>query len=48
MVMSELNTNLTAEEREKGVVSKAIRNHVYTVENYGYNDYRVIGKKRID
>lgn len=47
-VMSELNTNLTKEQRKKKIITKAIGNHVYTVENNGFDDYRIIGKKQID
>lgn len=47
-VMSELNTHLTKEQRQKKIITKAIGNHVYTVENNGFDDYRIIGKKQID
>lgn len=48
MVMHELNTHLTPEEREQNVIIRPIRNHVYTVENNGFNNYRVIGRVKID
>lgn len=47
-VMSELNTHLSDEERNHFIVSKAIGNHVYVIENYGFDDYRIIGKYPID
>lgn len=47
-VMSELNTNLSKEQRRQSVVSKAIGNYVYIVENNGFNNYRIIGKYFID
>lgn len=46
-VMSEISTYLTAEQKANEVFSKAIGNYVYTVENNGFGDYRIIGKKRI-
>ena len=47
-VMSEINTHLSDEQRELPIVSKAIGNHIYTFENYGFNDYRIIGKVPIE
>lgn len=47
-VMSELATHMTAEQRNKKVVKKAIGQYIYTVENNGFGDYRIIGKKPID
>lgn len=47
-VMSELNTNMSARDRQKPIVSKAIGNYIYTIENHGFDDYRVIGKVPID
>lgn len=47
-VMSELATHLTAAERKQKVVTKAIGNYIYTIENNGFGDYRIIGKKAID
>ena len=47
-VMSELATHMTAEQREQKVVHKAIGAYIYTVENNGFGNYRVIGKKPID
>jgi SPP1 gp7 family putative phage head morphogenesis protein len=47
-VMSELATHMTEEQRKKKVVKKAIGKYIYTVENNGFGDYRIIGKKQID
>ena len=47
-VMSELNTHLSDEQRKQKVVTKAIGNYYYTIENNGFDDYRVIGKEPID
>ena len=47
-VMSELNTHLTDEEQKKPAIRRAIRNHVYIIENNGFDDYRIIGKINID
>ena len=46
-ITSELNTNLTAEERQMPLVTKPIGDYVYTVENHGFGDYRCISKKPI-
>ena len=46
--MSELATHMTQEQRESYVFTKAIGDYVYTVENHGFGDYRIIGKKLID
>ena len=47
-VMSEIATNLTAEQEAKSVFKKPIGNYVYTVENNGFGDYRIIDKTIID
>ena len=47
-VVSELNTHMTEEQRNKKIVRKAIGEYIYTVENNGFNDYRVIDKELID
>ncbi|MGN1195321.1 MAG: hypothetical protein ACI4SB_07540 [Acutalibacteraceae bacterium] len=47
-VMSEIATNLTKEQSEKKVFSKAIGDYIYTVENNGFGNYRVIKKIRIE
>ena len=47
-VMSELATHMTAAQRKQKVVTKAIGNYIYTIENNGFGNYRVIGKEAID
>ena len=47
-VMSELATHLTPTQRKQKVVTKAIGNYIYTIENNGFGDYRVIGKEVLD
>ncbi len=47
MVMHELATNLTEEERKQKIVTRSIRNYTYTVVNNGFGNYRVIKKKAI-
>lgn len=47
-VMSELNTHMSDKQRNQKVVTKAIGNYYYTVENNGFDEYRVIGKVAID
>jgi predicted transcriptional regulator YdeE len=46
-VMSEIATNLTETQASKKVFTKAIGDYKYTVENNGFGNYRVIGKKLI-
>lgn len=46
-VMSEINTNLTKEQRKKKSITKAIGNHIYKIENKGFNNYRIVSKKEI-
>lgn len=46
-VMSELNTNMSAEDRKHAIVSKAIGDYIYTVINNGFDDYTVIAKRKI-
>lgn len=47
-VIHELNNNLTKAERDRFIITRAIDDYYYTVENYGFNDYRIIGKKPIE
>lgn len=47
-VMSEIATNITKEQSQKSVFEKAIGNYIYTVENNGFGNYRIIGKTIID
>ena len=46
-VMSEIATNLTEKQKSMNTFSKPIGNYVYTVENKGFGNYRVIRKRRI-
>lgn len=48
LVMSEINTNMSDEDRKHGVVTKAIGNYKYTFINKGFNDYTIIDKQLID
>ena len=43
-VMSELNTNLSPEDRKHAIITKPIGNYYYTIVNYGFNDYKIIDK----
>ena len=47
-VMSELATHMNAAQRKQKIVKKAIGDHIYTVENNGFGNYRIIGKRPID
>lgn len=47
-VLSELNTNMSDKQRKQKVVTKAIGDYYYTIENNGFNEYRIIGKEKID
>lgn len=47
-VMSEIATNITKEQSQKSVFEKAIGNYIYTVENNGFGNYRIIDKTFID
>ena len=47
-VMSEIATNLTEAQKNQPIVSKAIGKYVYTFENNGFGNYRIISKKEID
>lgn len=46
-VVSELNTNLTEEERAKPVLQRAIGNYLYTFRNCGFNQYQFIGRRKL-
>lgn len=46
-VMSELRSNITAEEKTHTVIRKAIGDFMYSFENHFDDTYRVIKKKRI-
>lgn len=47
MVVSELNSNLTAEDIKPGFRNKTIGDYIYTFEIYGFDNYRFVGKKKI-
>lgn len=47
-IISEFNTNMSDKQRKQKVVTKAIGNYYYTIENNGFNNYRVIDKEPID
>ena len=47
MVMSELRTHITDEEKKKTIIRKPIENHIYRFENNFDDTYRVIGKRKI-
>lgn len=47
-VMAEINTNITEEQLNKKVVSKYIGDYVYTFECFGYNNYRIFYKEKIE
>ncbi len=47
-VMSELATHMNASQRKQKIVKKAIGDHIYTIENNGFGNYRIIGKRPID
>ena len=46
-VISELNTHMSDEEKERSIVTKPIGDYYYTVINQGFDDYLIIGKRRI-
>lgn len=46
-VMSELNNNLSDEDRKHAIVYKAIGNYRYKIINKGFDDYVIIGKKKL-
>lgn len=46
-VMSEIATHLTKEQASKKVFSKHIGKYIYTVENNGFGNYRIIKKVEI-
>ena len=47
-LMSEIATNLTKEQSSKKVFSKCVGDYIYTIENHGFGDYRVIKKIKIE
>lgn len=47
-VVHELNNNLTASQRKKKVIRKCIGDYIYIVKHYGFNEYKIIGREKID
>lgn len=47
-VMSELNTNLPKEIKNKKVFRRSIGSYTYKVQNNGFNNYKIIGKHKIN
>ena len=35
------------QEKRKKSITKAIGNHIYKIENKGFNNYRIVSKKEI-
>ena len=46
-VMSEIATHLTDTDKISPVFVKRIGNYQYVVENNGFGNYRIIGKKKL-
>ncbi len=46
-VMSEIATNITQRQQRMKIFNKAIGNYIYRVENKGFGNYRIIGKRKI-
>ena len=46
--MSELNTNLPKEIKNKKVFRRSIGSYTYKVQNNGFNNYKIIGKHKIN
>lgn len=46
-LISKLNTDLTAEERNKKIIRKCVGNYKYTIINKDFDNYKIIGKKEI-
>lgn len=47
LVMHELNTNLTKAQRKRKILYKYIGEYLYTIQNNGFNNYRILGKMKI-
>lgn len=47
IIMTELNTNLSSEERKHAIIFKAIGDYRYKIINKGFNDYVVIRKEKL-
>lgn len=46
-VMSAFNTDLTDEERESKIITRAVGNYVYTAENHGFNSYIFLRRRKL-
>lgn len=46
-VISEINTNITEEQLKHKILSKNIGDYTYTFECFGFDDYRIIKKRKI-
>lgn len=46
-VMSEIATHISEEQKTKTVIKKAIGNYMYTIENNGFGNYRIIKRKKL-
>ncbi len=44
MIRHELNTNLIKEERKMSIVVRCIKDGMYAVRNYGFDNYEVLDK----
>ena len=47
-VVHELNTNLTVLQRKKRYLTKEIGDYTYSIINYGFDRYVIIGKEKIE
>ncbi len=47
-VMHELNTNLPKELKNMKTFNRSIGNYTYKILNSGFNNYKIIGKTKID
>lgn len=48
LVMHELNTNLSKEQRRRKILYKCIGEYLCTVQNNGFNNYRILGRMKIN
>ncbi len=46
-VISEINTHMSEEDRNRSLVTKPIGNYYYTFINRGFDDYIIIAKRPI-
>lgn len=45
--MSEINTNLSKEKKQKKMFHQAIGNYICLVKNNGFANYKILGKIKI-